>query len=272
MTIKSFKVQDSLTVGSIGLKFAGSVADVSAKAAKLVQDADTKAGEIASIQGQISSLQGQLSYWQGIASGNPQNPLYGQAQGWITQLNTQIASLADNLDVLIKEYQVIQENIDVVNETLSNSVFRFPDDTVQTTAYTGSYTDLTDKPTIPTIAKTIIRAQRLVDSGAWTFTTSVGSATASFSSGSSKILITLTGFTQIPSVAQIFDNRLGADGGWRDATDQSPGAMNLITSSAANWLSPGSPNILTTFTPNTHKFSFYVTSNSLRDFYFYFKE
>jgi uncharacterized phage infection (PIP) family protein YhgE len=135
MTIKSFKVQDSLTVGSIGLKFAGSVADVSAKAAQLVQDANTKTGEIGSIQGQISSLQGQLSYWQSIASGNPQNPLYGQAQSWITQLNTQIASLADNLDVLIKEYQVIQESINTVNETLSNSVFRFPDDTVQTTAY-----------------------------------------------------------------------------------------------------------------------------------------
>jgi uncharacterized phage infection (PIP) family protein YhgE len=142
MTIKSFKVQDSLTVGSVGLKFAGSVADTSAKAAQLVQDANTKTGEIGSIQGQISSLEGQLSYWQGIASGNPQNPLYGQAQGWITQLNSQIASLADNLDVLIKEYQVIQENIDVVNETLANSVFRFPDATVQTTAY--------QKVTVPT--------------------------------------------------------------------------------------------------------------------------
>jgi hypothetical protein len=145
----------------------------------------------------------------------------------------------------------------------------FPDTTVQTTAYVKRVL--------------IIRAQRTASTDGnatdnlWTFTTIQGEGTAERVTRDvtqNYLQFTLTGFTNIPSAAFIFDNRLAADGGNQDSEYAIVGNLNLLddVTSGIGFLSPGSPNILTTFTPSTHKFIWPALFTTARDYYFYFKE
>lgn len=127
---------------------------------------------------------------------------------------------------------------------------------------------------------TVIRAQRtagLDNNATWTFTTISGSGTAVYDNnwnGNGTVLITLTGFTALPSVAYVLDNRPEADGGEQDAIYVQPGYINLLTvvTSGTGFLSPGNPNIITNFTPATHLFAYQAVQDHVYDLYFYFKQ
>ena len=123
----------------------------------------------------------------------------------------------------------------------------------------------------------IFRAQRIAggnagDLGMWTFTTLSGSGSASFSTnfaGNPTILITLTGFTRMPSVGYQLDNI-----GQLSSAFVTSESMNLLSLgfSGSGFVSPGSPNIITTFTPATHKFAVQSVYTDAKDFYFYFRQ
>ena len=132
------------------------------------------------------------------------------------------------------------------------------------------------QPTAP-LPEFIFRAQRIAGGNAtdlnkWTFTTISGSSSASFSAnfeGNTTILITLTGFTRMPSVGYQLDNI-----GQLSSAYVTSESMNLLSLgfSGSGFVSPGSPNIITTFTPATHKFAVQATYTAAKDFYFYFRQ
>jgi hypothetical protein len=151
--------------------------------------------------------------------------------------------------------------------------------------FSGSYNDLTNKPVLP--AKTIIRAQKQYPSGSWTFSTISGSGTAIYVNNGTSIgllsnqyiVFTLTGFTQMPSLANTLDMATVSDGGVGNAGYVIIGnEMNLFRtdSGGLNVLSPGNPNVLTNFDPAIHRFA--LLANSLAtggantDMYFEFRE
>jgi len=123
----------------------------------------------------------------------------------------------------------------------------------------------------------VIRAQS-ADGASWTFTTVSGAGSAEYQgnwNGNRSLLFTLTGFTKMPSVAYVYDNRPAADGGQADVVYETPANMNMLTSAGGGtgFVSPGSPNIITTFTPATHKFAYGgIVQPHLYDLYFYFKQ
>jgi hypothetical protein len=149
-----FELDGELTLpdgGSITIR--GDVPTIRAQTNQLFDDAVAKNSEVNSIQGTINNLQGELSYWQSIASGNPQNPQYGQAQSEISRINSEIAVLLSSLNTAQGELAVLQNNFNSTNALLATPSVtltydiedrvldinrggvRFPDDTVQTTAY-----------------------------------------------------------------------------------------------------------------------------------------
>lgn len=152
-------------------------------------------------------------------------------------------------------------------------------------SFSGSYNDLTDKPTLP--AKTIIRAQKAYPSGSWTFSTISGSGTAIYVNNGTSIgllsneyiVFTLTGFTQMPSLANKLDMASQSDGGIGNAGSVLIGnEMNLFQTNSGGLqvLSPGNPNVLTNFDPAIHRFAVQATnlatSFANTDMYFEFRE
>lgn len=123
---------------------------------QLTEDASAKSEEINVVQNSIGSKQSELSFWQGVASSGPSNPQYGEALSRIGVLTSEIGILQGTLSVLQGEFSVIQGNLTSANELLSNSsvtltyvvedgvldinqgAVRFPDGTIQTTAYLGT--------------------------------------------------------------------------------------------------------------------------------------
>ena len=157
---------------------------------------------------------------------------------------------------------------------------------------TGSYSDPSwitslSYSKITNFPLSVVRAQRAAGgatpaSGNWTFTTIKGSATGTFIPNgttiglpsNSYIIFTLTGFTEVPSVAMMYDNEPMSSGGLLDSPDAKLGELSLLDNitSGAGILSPGNPNLLTTFTPNTHKIYYTAQFTDAADFYFYFRQ
>ena len=152
-------------------------------------------------------------------------------------------------------------------------------------ATSGSYSDLTNKPTFP--AKTIVRAQKTYPSGSWTFSTISGSGTAIYVNNGTSIgllsneyiVFTLTGFTQMPSLANTLNMATVSNGGYSNAGFINIGNnMTLFqtTSGSLSVLSPGNPNVLTNFDPAIHRFALQAsnlaTSFANTDMYFEFRE
>lgn len=152
-----------------------------------------------------------------------------------------------------------------------------------TVATSGSYTDLTNTP-----GRTIIRAQKAVGSGIWTFTTIEGSGSATYISNgtsvglnsNSYLIFTLTNFTRLPSIAYYLNMAVAANGGTPggigDASYVPFYQFTLLTNDStgrAGILSPANPNMMISFTPAVHKIYVGVTGmNSGSDFYFEFRE
>jgi len=146
---------DSSTVlpGSIEIK--GDTDAIIIQLNQLTEDASAKFEEINDVQDSISSKQSELSFWQGVASLGPQSGQYSQALSRISQLSNEIGILQGTLSLLQGELSEIQNNLSSANELLSNpsvtltyvvedgvldinnGAVRFPDGTVQTTAYQG---------------------------------------------------------------------------------------------------------------------------------------
>ena len=147
---------DTSTVlpGSIEIK--GDTDEVITQLNQLTEDAAAKLEEIGDVQDSISEKQSELSFWQGVASSGPQNPQYGQALSSIGVLTSEIGILQGTLSVLQGEFIAIQDGLSSANDLLLNSsvtlsyivedgvldinqgAVRFPDGTVQTTAYLGT--------------------------------------------------------------------------------------------------------------------------------------
>jgi hypothetical protein len=134
---------------------------------------------------------------------------------------------------------------------------------------------------------TVIRAQRSAggnaeDGGRWTFTTVSGDASAVFVGNGTTIglqsnayiVITLTGFTKYPSVKNWLEMTPVADGGLADSPGTNFQSLEITPASGLTGgvLSPGNPNILTTFTPNTHKIYLVANTTSTQDWYFEFRQ
>jgi hypothetical protein len=113
----------------------------------------------------------------------------------------------------------------------------------------------------------IIRAQRTAggnanEVGRWTLTTLSGTATATAQSlGDLKLVFTLTGFTQLPSCA-IEMETLYSPAAPDDVTDNFIGSVQDF----------GSPNCITTFTPDTHKIHITKATTQAVDWYFIIKQ
>ncbi len=129
----------------------------------------------------------------------------------------------------------------------------------------------------------ILRAQRSTggtqpqDPSKWVLTTIEGSITGSLTTRNTNgyLEIELSGFTRIPSTILCFKNMPTGDGGYGNSTDINMGNLSLYhdVSSLSGFLNPGSPNILTTFTPATHRFYYLLSYTSpAQDLYFYFKD
>lgn len=133
----------------------------------------------------------------------------------------------------------------------------------------------------------VIRAQRInggsaSDGTKWTFTTVSGSATATFVNNgtsvgllsNSYIVVTLTGFTKFPSVRNWLDMNLQADGGLADAGYVSFQGFDMTPQNGMSGgvMSPGNPNVLTTFTPSTHKVYMLAQETTAQDWYFEFRQ
>ena len=150
-----FNIDASTVIpGSIAIK--GNTDEVTIQLNQLTEDAAAKSEEIIDVQDSISEKQSELSFWQGVASSGPQNPQYGQALSSIDVLTSEIGILQGTLSVLQGEFIVIQNNLSSANDLLSNpsvtlsyivedgvldinqGAVRFPDGTVQTTAYLGT--------------------------------------------------------------------------------------------------------------------------------------
>lgn len=145
-------------------------------------------------------------------------------------------------------------------------------------AYSADYNDLTNAPVIPpTRTKSLVRAQKTTtDSWSWVFTTLSGSVTAEYVANgtaivglnNSYIIFTLTGFTEVPG--KILSNRYGSN------TNSTPNTLLLSTAdnSSCGYVQVGNPNIITSFTPLTHKFYFLASSYTYEttDLYFLFAD
>lgn len=134
---------------------------------------------------------------------------------------------------------------------------------------------------------TVIRAQRssggsASDGTKWTLTTISGNASAVFVNDGTTvglasnpyIVVTLTGFTKYPSVKNWLDMNVVADGGLADAPNVSFQGLEMTPSNGMSGgvLSPGNPNLLTTFTPSTHKIYLLANTSSPQDWYFEFRQ
>ena len=123
---------------------------------ELTADRNLKLAEINDLQGQIGSKGSELTFWQGVLASGPLNPQYGQASTRINELNLEIVALQGELSVANGEIEIIQNNLNAVTSLLSNpsvtltyvvedgvldinnGAVRFPDGTIQTTAYLGT--------------------------------------------------------------------------------------------------------------------------------------
>jgi hypothetical protein len=193
--------------------------------------------------------------------------------------------------VFTVEYGVVDSDT-TISTTATNLVieadakqYKFGTDGNLTLPAGGDIKDSTGKSVLP--AKTIIRAQKTYPSGSWTFSTISGSGTAVYVNNGTSIgllsnqyiVFTLTGFTQMPSLANQLNMASEADGGVGNAGYVNIGNnMNLFRTDGRelNVLSPGNPNVLTNFDPAIHRFALLAnnlaTGGANTDMYFEFRE
>jgi len=196
----------------------GDTTDLVTEANSLTNQLSTLNNQIGSKNGEIGSKQSEISYYQSIISqgSGPFNPGYGSAidslntaqgelsvlQGEYSSLQGQYSSITGQLNVLSNKIAnptgSISYDVGNISFELSSGI-KFPDGTIQNTAGTTDYNDLSNKPIISdTTGLTggdffIAKDETTISLGQW--------AAQAITIGSSGIQIAGTGGVEIVGVA-----------------------------------------------------------------------
>jgi hypothetical protein len=147
---------DTSTVlpGSIEIK--GNTTVALAQFNQLQADYNLKLAEVNDLVSQLASKYAEQGYWQGIIESGPLNPLYGQAVSNNSALILEIADLESASNMAQSELIAIANNLNAIASSLASpsvtltyvvedgvldinqGAVRFPDGTIQTTAYLGT--------------------------------------------------------------------------------------------------------------------------------------